>query len=348
MFEAVIEGFGATLANADLGRYQRELATVAMLAALGGAEPQLTVHTRAALRNGVTATELRALAEHVAMYAGFPRGLNALGVFDEVIRESGLPAAVPVRQVAGTAVAETGDAGPVVVLIHPLGLDHRAWAPVVPKLATGRRVVSYDLRGHGGAAGADPYSMADVAADVVGLLDALGVDQAHLAGLSFGGAIAQAAAVAAPERVASLALLGTTDEPMPEVFEARAVAAERDGLAAQVAPSLTRWFTPDALARNDEGVRYARERVLRDDPADWAAAWRAFVGLDVRGRLAAYDRPVMVVAGEADVSCPPEFARGIAERIPGAEFAVVPSAPHMMSLEQPDAVADVLDAFLPR
>src|SRR5882762_5865828 len=84
LYDAVVEGaFGGTLSQAELGRAGRELATVAVLAALGGAEPQLAVHARAALGHGIVASELRALCEHVSVYAGFPRALNALQVVDQ-------------------------------------------------------------------------------------------------------------------------------------------------------------------------------------------------------------------------------------------------------------------------
>src|SRR4051794_34655995 len=79
MFDAVVEGgFGGTLSHADLSRYDRELATVAILAAIGDTAPQLAVHARAALRHGIVPAQLRALCEHVSGYAGFPRALNAL------------------------------------------------------------------------------------------------------------------------------------------------------------------------------------------------------------------------------------------------------------------------------
>ena len=87
-------------------------------------------------------------------------------------------------------------------------------------------------------------------------------------------------------------------------------------MPAQVVPSLTRWFTPAALALDGWGVRYARERVLRGNATDWAAAWRAFKGLDVQGRLEEFEPPALVLAGELDASTTPEIMGGIHERIP--------------------------------
>lgn len=345
-------GFAGPMSRAELARADRELATVAILSALGGAEPQLETHARAALRNGWAGSELRALAEHVALYAGFPRGLNALGALDRALGAAGVPAAPEPRRVTArdheTVVAAVGTEGPPVLLLHALGLDWRMWEPLLPLLSAGRRVFAYDLRGHGAAHGSPaPFTMADTADDLVAVLDALELPAAHVVGLSYGGGIAQAAAVRHPDRIASLALLATTDHPF-DAFEARARSAEVDGMAAQVVPSLTRWFTPEGLAVNGWGVRYARERVLRGNPVDWAAAWRSFTGLDVRGRLSAADRPTLVLAGERDASTTPEIMSAVAAAIPGATYQELPGTPHMQTLERPELVAEALDGFLPK
>jgi 3-oxoadipate enol-lactonase len=246
-----------------------------------------------------------------------------------------------------TVVTHRGTAGPAVLLVHALGLDRLMWEPVLDRLAIGRRVFAYDIRGHGTAvASPSPYTMADTARDLIGVLDALGIDRAHVVGLSFGGGIAQTAALAHPDRFASLALLATTDHPF-DAFEGRAKAAEADGMSAQVAPSLTRWFTANALAQNGPSVRYARDQVRRGTVTDWAAAWRAFAGLDVQGRLTGFEPPTLVLAGEADASTTPAIMRGIAGRIPRSIYRELPGTPHMQSLERADLVAAALDDFVP-
>lgn len=352
MYDASIEGaFGGSLAHGELSRVNREIATIAILAAGGGAERQLASHTRAALHNGIHPSELRALAEHVTVYAGFPRGLNALATIDEVLTEQGVRRPFPLRRVRlsdhETVVAQAGDRGPAVLLIHALGLNWRMWEVVMTRLSAGRRVFAYDIRGHGWAAGSpSPFTMNDTADDLLGVLDALGLDRAHIVGLSYGGGIAQNAAVRSPERFASMALLATTDHPFA-AFEGRARSGEVDGMAAQIVPSLTRWYTPPALAVNDWPVRYARECILRGDPTDWAAAWRAFKGIDVQNRLDAFEPPTLVLCGELDASCPPEIMAPIAERISSARYEELTGVPHMMSLERPDDVAEALDRFLP-
>jgi 3-oxoadipate enol-lactonase len=352
MYDAVVSrAFGGTLANPDLDRAIRELVTIAVLAALGGAEPQLTTHVAAALRLGVAPAELLALCEHVSVYAGFPRALNALRQVDGVLREAGLARPASVRRLRlrdhETVVASSGESGPAVVLLHALGLDWRMWEPIIERLAVGRRVFAYDLRGHGYAAGSpSPFTMDDIAADLIRVLDAFELEQAHVVGLSYGGGVAQTAAVREPARFASLALLATTDHPFA-AFQDRARSGEVEGMEAQVVPSLTRWFTAEDLAVNGWSVRYARERIRHADPRDWAAAWRSFESLDVQGRLCALPAPTLVLAGELDASTTPEIMKGIAGRIPGSTFRELPGTPHMQTLSNPSLVAGVLDEFLP-
>ncbi len=237
---------------------------------------------------------------------------------------------------------------PTVVLVHSMSLDRHQWDPLIDQLTVGRQVIAYDLRGHGDAAGAPAaQTMDDYVVDLLAILDTRGLDTVHAVGHSMGGAIVLTAALAAPERFASLALLATTDHPYPE-FADRAAAIERDGVAALVEPMLARWFTANALARDEPGVRRARETLRHVNAADWAATLRAYSTLNVQERLGAIAHPTLVVAGDADVVTPPAIMRPLAQRIPNAVYRELPGAPHMLTLEQPKLVAEALDAFLPR
>src|SRR3954452_8621177 len=108
MLETLLtSGFAGPLSRPELSRRDRELATVAALAAIGGADAQLGVHVRAALGHGIAASELLALAEHIALYAGFPRALNAVATIDEAIVQAGLDRPPRLERVA----LPTHDAG---------------------------------------------------------------------------------------------------------------------------------------------------------------------------------------------------------------------------------------------
>ncbi|MET7570692.1 alpha/beta fold hydrolase [Streptomyces sp. NPDC005492] len=228
------------------------------------------------------------------------------------------------------------------VLVHALGLDRLMWAPVIGRLPADRRIIAYDVRGHGRAAGAPPapdlHALAD---DLVRLLDELGVERIGLVGLSMGGAIAQTFAVDHPNRLTDLYLVATAADPQ-DAYLQRAAEAETHGVGAQLPAALERWFSPAYLAAEPAPVRYARQSVRRTDVADWCASWRALARLDTRAALSGIKVPTRVIAGGDDPATPPAMMRDIARDIPGADFAVIPGVRHLISLEAPDRLARLL------
>jgi 3-oxoadipate enol-lactonase len=339
--------FGQIFCKAELGRRERELATVAILGAIGGAETQLRVHLGAALRSGVDPDELIALCEHLAPYAGIPRALNMLREVRALIEELDIARPRAARRLDigdhETVYSETGQGEPY-ILIHSLGADWRVWRDVIPQMIEEYRVIAYDLRGHGYASNAPKIeAMQTYVDDLARLLDELNLRKVRIAGLSLGGAIAQMFALQHPERVSSLALLSTMERGARETYVARAEAAERDGMAAQVAPTLLRWLTPEIIAENPWYVRYLRERVIRAQVPNWAAAWRTLAGFDVADRLGELRVPTHLIAAEADGQATgPEVMKALADRIPQARFSVVAGAPHLSPLVKPHEVATLL------
>lgn len=346
--DAITEfAFGQIFCKAELGRRERELATVAILAAIGGAETQLRVHIGAALRSGVDPDELIALCEHMAPYAGIPRSLNLLREARAILEELDISRPRPSRRVTvgdhETIVTETGQGDPY-ILIHCLGLDWRLWRDVIPELADQYRVIAYDLRGHGYASNAPKIeSIGQLADDLVLLMDELNVKRARIAGHSLGGTVAQTFTLRHPERVTSLALANTMGRALHDRYQGRAEDAERNGMASQVAPSLLRWLTPETVAENPWYVRYARERIIRAQVPNWAAAWRALAAFDELEHLQNITIPTHVIAGEKDLASPAEdFMRPLAEKIPNAKYSVIPEAPHLSPLVKSHAVATLL------
>jgi len=239
-----------------------------------------------------------------------------------------------------TCYVEVGDGAPI-VFAHAIGLDHEVWLGVIDALTDGRRI-AYDLRCHGCAAGAPrPYTMRTLADDLAALLDTLEIGRAHVVGLSFGGGLALEFALSHPARVERLTLACSAWQGLP-LYRERGEAIRKDGIEPAIPSTLQRWFTEPSLAEDRPYVRYARERLRADDPEDFAAAWDALAGIDVAGRLGEIGAPTTVVAGELDVSTTPELLRQLADGIPGAQYQVVPGAPHMLALEQPDALAALI------
>ncbi len=181
----------------------------------------------------------------------------------------------------------------------------------------------------------------------IDLLDVLGLEHAHVAGFSLGGAVAQLAALAAPERISSLVLVCTMARAKPELYLERALAAEEHGSTeVQVAPTLRRWFSDEALATNPWYVRYARERIRHASVAHWSHWWRSFSTLDILDDIAAIGCPTTVVAAEHDRSTFPSEMQELAERLPNATFHVVPNGSHLTVLEHPDRIAELVRAHL--
>lgn len=345
------DGVGEVMGNTVLGYRDWAMLTLAVLVAIGDASDQLDVYVQAALRHGATEDEVFDVVNLACGYIGAPRAVNAARKLAD--RLSANRGSLPFRGETivdvgdhETMVLDTGGEGVPMLLIHVLGLDHRFWRAIIPALAQHGRVIAYDLRGHGRARGATlTTSLEQLAEDAQNILDECGVKVADVYGSSYGGAIAQHLALAHPDRVRSLALLGTAARSPREPIEARAAAAEAQGMDAQVAPSLTRWFLPETIAEDHWAVRYARACVRRAQVAEWAAAWRAMSKLDVLDRLRELDRPTLVLSGAQDLSTPPETMRPIAETLPHAQFVSINPGSHLMALEQPGAVAEALIGF---
>jgi 3-oxoadipate enol-lactonase len=239
-------------------------------------------------------------------------------------------------------------AGRRVLLLHPVGLDHTFLQPLSERLSAHFRVMRMDLRGHGRspvkplASGLDEF-----ADDVHETLVQQRFAPCAVVGFSFGGMVAQTLALRHPQDVDALLPCACPGSLAPEnrtVSEKRGTDAERGGMAEVVEATLDRWFTPAFRAAGKDAD--SRERLLTDDPRGWAQGWRAIARIDNLPRLHAVRVPTLCIAGELDKSSPPHIVEAIAKAIPGAQFRVIPGAPHMLFIEQPDAVARELLAFL--
>jgi 3-oxoadipate enol-lactonase len=235
---------------------------------------------------------------------------------------------------------------PVLVLGSSVGTDRTMWDAALPRLAGRFRVVRYDHRGHGASpVPPGPYDLAGLAADVLRLLDALGVQRAHVAGLSLGGMVAMQLAATHPERVDRLGLVCTSAHvPPPSMWSERAATVRTAGPQALVDAVFARWFTPAGAASPE--ARRLREVFLTQPPEGYAGCCEAVGAMDLRPLLGRITAPALVVAGAEDPGMPPEHAEAVAAGITAgggrAEVAVVPAAAHLAAVERPDEVVDLL------
>ncbi|PZP40544.1 MAG: 3-oxoadipate enol-lactonase [Azospirillum brasilense] len=243
-----------------------------------------------------------------------------------------------------------GSAGPWIVLSNSLGCTLEMWDAQVEALRGRYRILRYDTRGHGRSETVPgPYSMEMLADDLLGLMDAAGVERTFLAGLSMGGMLAQVAALKAPERFLGLVLADTTSRYGPEVAEfwaGRARTALTEGLEPISRGTPARWFTPGFVERHPQIVERYREMLLSNNPVGYAGCCAAIPRIDVTDRLGQLSLPACVIVGEQDPSTTPAHARRIAEALPGAELVILPDAAHLSNVEQPEAFGDVLTRFL--
>lgn len=253
--------------------------------------------------------------------------------------------------------------GPLVLFLHGLGGGRTAWDPQLRAVGERRRAVAWDMPGYGASAPvAGQLDFAAISDALAGLLDHLGVDAAHLVGLSFGGMHAQHAALAYPDRVASLTLVDTSP-----AFGLEGT-TRADWLASRLGA-----FDADADPAGDGGGAPARsladigEYVVRAIAAPgfagpgfdesvaafgrisveaFRSACHCLVEHDLRGRLGAITVPTQVVVGELDTETPPAYAAAIAAEIPGAHLVEIPGAGHLVPAEAPETFNRLLLGFL--
>lgn len=234
------------------------------------------------------------------------------------------------------------------LLLHPVGLDLTFFDALVANLQDSFAILRADANGHGGTRETEgPATLEAYTDDIHQTLVALGWLPTAVVGFSFGGMLAQTLALTYPDDVQSLVVAACASTFAPDTraqIEERGRVAVTDGMAAVVESTLARWFSESFL--HSKAVDRVRTRLLNDQPASWARAWKAIASVDTAPRLAAIHVPTLCLAGGADRSAAPAVVQAIATKIPAAEFKIIPGASHMMFIEQPDNVAAMIDRFL--
>lgn len=253
-----------------------------------------------------------------------------------------------------TLYYETRGAGPPLLLVAGLASDSQSWLPVATPLASGFRLVALDNRGVGRSRPQDAETSVDrMADDCVALLDALGIERAHVLGHSMGGFVAQRLAASHPARVDRVVLACTAVRPGARnaaLFADMATALERDGDPARWFRAFFRWiFTARAFddpAFVDMALRWALEYPYPQAPAGFRRQVEAVAAFDGRDDLARIAAPALVLGAREDIVFPPEALAALAAAIPGAKLAMIERAAHALHTEQPRAFVDAVTAFL--
>ena len=246
---------------------------------------------------------------------------------------------------------EAGRGDPL-VLIHGLADDHRAWRRTLPDLMLRHRVIMYDLRGHGQTSlGKPDGTLRQLGADMIALMDSLGVDRADIAGFSLGGTIAMRVAIDNPGRVRGLVLVATSSRVGRSAGDWY---RQRVAMVGAGDPQLRETLdqdTADVYAESpgelEDGLLIRRQSTA--DPRGYANACAAMAALNAAPldpELERITAATLIVASERDRHCPPKAAEIIAAGIKGSKLEVLPDAGHPIPVEKPRELARSISSFL--
>lgn len=243
---------------------------------------------------------------------------------------------------------EGGRQGLPLLFINSLGAELCIWDELLAALALTGPVLRYDERGHGlSECPAGPYSIADHAEDLAGLLDHLRMPSTVVVGISLGGMIALDFASRWPERVRGLLLCDTGAKiGTPGFWQGRIDLVCAQGLAGAAETILTRWFTPSFA--KDHPAEYVGYRTMlsRVPLAGYVASCAAIRDADLRPLTERITAKTLVLCGAEDQATPPALARELAGSIKDAHLAIIDQAAHFPTIEQPVPTAAVIRTFL--
>jgi 3-oxoadipate enol-lactonase len=244
-------------------------------------------------------------------------------------------------------VLEGQSGSPVLLFSNSLGANYSMWDPQAREFHKKFRLLRYDTRGHGqSSATPGPYSIEQLAKDVVSLLDELDLARVHFCGLSMGGMIGMWLAVSAPERLNKLVLcntgakIGTLD-----AWNARIEAVRKNGMKSIAPAVVERWFTPAFREKSPALISNTHKMIEEANADGYAACCAAIRDCDYREQVAAIRTPTLVISGAHDPATPPADGRFLAQQIPGAHYAEL-NAAHLSNIEDQDRFNQELAVFL--
>lgn len=238
--------------------------------------------------------------------------------------------------------------GHVVLMSNSLMSNHRMWDWTIPALTDKYRVLRYDMRGHGASGTTTPpYNMAQLADDVVALMDGLKLKKVHFVGLSMGGMIGQQMGARYADRVHSLTLCNTGSEMAPRsMWDDRLAMAKEKGIAAMVEPTLSRWFTPAFLQRAPQDIEKIKAMIAGTGLEGYTGCASAVRDMAQSVMLLKIKTPTLIIAGKQDPATTVDHATVLNRLIEGSKLAVIDQAAHLSNIEQPQAFNKAMREFI--
>ena len=240
-------------------------------------------------------------------------------------------------------------AGPDLLLIHSLLTEMTVFDAVAPALARSHRVTRVNLPGFGGSSPLELATVADWAAHVASIIEALGLPSTTTVfGNGFGAFVSLELASAHGERFGDLVVADVVPafpEPARVPFRNMAAKVRESGMQAVLDAAIGRMFPADFQARAPQTIAERKARLATVDPACFAQACLGLAALDLRPKLPAIRNRTLVMCGALDQTTPPALAREVAAAIPGAAWREIPGSGHCPMLEQPEALVAEIEAF---
>lgn len=238
----------------------------------------------------------------------------------------------------------------VVVLSHSLASSLVMWNPQMDILTPYFQILRYDIRGHGGSdVPSGAYTLEVLRDDIIGLLDALNINQAHFIGLSMGGMIGQSLALGYPHRLRSLALCDTASvipqEAQP-IWQERINKTLSKGMEAQVDETMERWFTPSFLKQGSPMVEIIRKQILTTPVQGYIGCAEAIRKLNYLDQLSKIKIPTLIMVGEDDPGTPVSASEAMHKQLSNSKLTILPSARHLSNIEQAEVFNTTLLKFL--
>jgi 3-oxoadipate enol-lactonase len=236
---------------------------------------------------------------------------------------------------------------PPLILSNSLGANLSMWDAQAPVVAKQFRLLRYDMRGHRQSSSPPPpYSVGELAGDLLSLADFLGIDRFHLCGLSVGGMIGMTLALQSPARLRKLVLCNTAPKIGTEdSWNTRIETVRSKGMNEVARTTPARWFTPAFQASSPKVVDATMQILESLDREGYIGGCCAVRDFDARDEVTKIRVPTLVISGTHDPATTPADGRYLADHIPGARYAELNSA-HISSIEAADRLTAEVISFL--